>query len=54
VATYLIDLARTGADPDKPAKRAKVATVGLALSAIVAAHRAAGHKLDTRARSERP
>src|SRR6516164_6899605 len=34
VATYLVDLAKTGADPGKPAKGAKVATIGLALSAI--------------------
>ena len=42
VGIYLTDLASTGADPSKPAKGAKVATVGLALSAISAAHRAAG------------
>jgi hypothetical protein len=35
---YHVDLAETGADPSKPAKRAKVATVGLALSAISTAH----------------
>ena len=48
VATYLVDLATTGADPSKPPKGAKVATVGLALSAISAAHRAADLELDTR------
>jgi hypothetical protein len=32
VGIYLTDLASTGADPSKPAKGAKVATVGLALS----------------------
>ena len=53
VATYLVDLAKTGADPDKPTKGAKVATIGLALSAISAAHRIAGHKFDTRAREIR-
>jgi hypothetical protein len=53
VATYLVDLAKTGADPDKPAMGAKVATVSLALSAIAAAHRAAGYTLDTRGREIR-
>src|SRR5262249_34481987 len=53
VATYLVDLAKTGADPGKPAKGAKVATVGLALSAIAAAHRTAGHTLETRSREIR-
>jgi integrase len=53
VATYLVDLAKTGADPSKPPKGAKVATVGLALAAISAAHRAAGVELDTRAREIR-
>src|SRR5262245_21984201 len=37
VATYLVDLAKTGANPHMPAKGAKVATVRLALSAIAAA-----------------
>ena len=54
VATYLVDLAATGAgDPSKPPKGAKVATVALALSAISAAHRAAGVELDARAREIR-
>jgi site-specific recombinase XerC len=53
VATYLVDLAATGADPSKPPKGAKVATVGLALAAIAASHRAAGLELDTRAREIR-
>jgi site-specific recombinase XerD len=53
VATYLVDLAKTGADPTKPGKGAKVATVSLALSAISAAHRAAGLELDTKAREIR-
>ena len=53
VATYLVDLAKTGADPSKPPRGAKVATVSLALSAISAAHRAAGLELDTRAREIR-
>jgi hypothetical protein len=53
VATYRVDLAKTGADPDKPAKGVKVAAVSLALSAIAAAHRAAGHTLDTRVREIR-
>src|SRR5271169_1503300 len=53
VATYLVDLAETGADPTKPPKGCKVATVALALSAIAAAHRAAGLELDTRAREVR-
>jgi len=44
VATYLVDLARQGA---------KVATVGLALAAISAAHRNAGLELDSRAREIR-
>jgi hypothetical protein len=53
VAVFLVDLAQTGANPDNP-KGAKVATIGLALSAISAAHRAAGFELDTRpARSAR-
>jgi hypothetical protein len=43
----------TGADPSKPAKGAKVANVGLALSAISAAHRTAGLNLDTKAREIR-
>jgi hypothetical protein len=51
VATYLVDLATTGADPHQgPAKGAKVMTISLALSASAAAHRAAGHALVTRAR----
>jgi hypothetical protein len=37
-ATSLIDLAKTGTDPDRSGKGAKVATVGLALSAISAVH----------------
>jgi hypothetical protein len=53
VATYLVDLAKTGANLDKPAKGAKVATVSLALSGIAAAPRVAGHMLDTRARQIR-
>jgi site-specific recombinase XerC len=53
VATYLVDLAATGADATKSPKGAKVATVGLALSAIAAAHRAAGLDLDTKAREIR-
>jgi len=53
VATYLVDLAATGAAATKPPKGAKVATVGLALSAIAAAHRAAGLDLDTKAREIR-
>ena len=53
VAIYLTDLAATGADPGKTAKGAKVATVGLALSAISAAHRTAGQNLDTKAREIR-
>jgi integrase len=53
VAIYLTDLAATGADPGKTAKGAKVATVGLALSAISAAHRTAGLNLDTKAREIR-
>jgi site-specific recombinase XerD len=53
VATYLVDLATTGADPTKPRKGAKVATLSLALSAISAAHRAAGLDLDTKARKNR-
>jgi site-specific recombinase XerC len=43
-------LAKTGADPTKSAKGAKVATVSLALSAISAAHRLAGVQFDVRAR----
>jgi integrase len=50
VAVYLTDLAETGADPSKPAKGVKVATISLALSAISAAHRTAGLSLDTKAR----
>jgi hypothetical protein len=53
VAIYLTDLAATGADPSRSAKGAKVATVGLALSAISAAHRSAGRALDTKAREIR-
>jgi integrase len=53
VATYLVDLAKTGADPRKPPQGAKVATVGLALSAISAAHRGAGLEFDTKAREIR-
>jgi site-specific recombinase XerC len=53
VAVYLVDLAETGANPDKPAKGAKVSTIGLALAAISAAHRAAGFELDTKAREIR-
>jgi hypothetical protein len=48
VPAYLIDLATSGADPSKPAKGAKTATVGLALAAISAAHRAAGFVLDAK------
>ena len=48
VAIYLTDLAKTGAGPTKPPKGAKVATVGLALSAISAAHRIAGFAVDVR------
>jgi site-specific recombinase XerC len=53
VATYLVDLAATGADPDRRAKGAKVATVALALTAIAAAHRAAGYEFDAKAREIR-
>ena len=53
VATYLVDLAETGADPSKPPRGCKVATVSLALSAISAAHRAVGAEFDVRAREIR-
>jgi hypothetical protein len=49
MAIYLTVLAATGADPRKPAKGAAAATVSLALSAIFAARRAAGHGLGTKA-----
>jgi hypothetical protein len=49
VAVFLVDLAKTGANQDNP-KGAKVGTIGLALSAISAAHRDAGFALDTKAR----
>jgi integrase len=53
VAAFLIDLAATGADPTKTVKGAKVATIGLALSAISAEHRTAGLELDTKTREVR-
>jgi integrase len=52
VAVFLVDLAKTGANQDTP-KGAKVGTIGLALSAISAAHRDAGCALDTKAREIR-
>jgi site-specific recombinase XerC len=52
VAVFLVDLAKTGANQDNP-KGAKVGTIGLALSAISAAHRDAGFALDTKAREIR-
>jgi integrase len=47
VATYLVDLAETGAHPTGSQKRRKVATVALALSAIADAHRHRGDEFNT-------